>query len=320
MGGALNMMNYCFSTEVVDLDNQAPNRNKRESRYFWDELNHLISAGGFSSIEIPYEPKWDFGGRSGIPRTLRSITTKFETVANYLQFLNENGIRSIDCIHMNPSLFCQGMLPMYFGAFEHFASEAISFAKEAGCKVVTLSVTPPYYSIHKILGDQSEDAFLQDTKALIERLAVQMKEAGGTLCLKNEYWGLLRGENISAFLDQLAGDVMLDLDTAHLAVAGADIEKIIQENAGRIKIVHLTDTAFEDKDETWKTALPEFPAGAATKVFTDPGFGNVDLKAVIESLQKAGYQGTYVFDPKNSYDISRSILRTRYYIDHQINQ
>ena len=45
-------MRECFSTEVVDLDNQAPNRNKRESKYFWDELNHLMAAGGFHSIKF----------------------------------------------------------------------------------------------------------------------------------------------------------------------------------------------------------------------------------------------------------------------------
>ena len=314
------MRNYCFSTEVVDLDNQYPNRNKRESKYFWDELNHLICAGGFRSIEIPYEPKWDFGGRSGIPRTLRSITTKFETVDKYMQFLKANGIESIDCVHMNPSLFCRGVLPMYFGAMEHFASEAISFAAEAGCKVVTLSVTPTWFQVHNLLGEQREEEFLEETKAVIKRLAAQMKTAGGTLCLKNEYWGLLRGEKITAFLDQLDGEVMLDLDTAHLAAAGADIEKVIRDNAGRIGIVHLTDTSFEDRDETWKSALPEFPAGGATKVFTDPGFGKVDLKAAIVSLEKAGYQGTYVFNPRNSYDISRSILRTRYYIDTQLDR
>ena len=67
-------MKKCFSTEVVDLNNQAPNRNKRESKYFWDELYPLIGTAGFDAIEVPYEPKWDFGGRSGIPRSMRSIT------------------------------------------------------------------------------------------------------------------------------------------------------------------------------------------------------------------------------------------------------
>ena len=208
---------------------------------------------------------------------------------------------------------------MYFGAFEHFASEAIDFAAAAGCGTVSLSVTPPYYSIHKILGDKSEDDFLDETIALIERLADKARKSGAVLCLKNEYWGLLRGEKITGFLDRLKGDVKLDLDSANLAIAGADIEKIINDNAERIAVVHLTDTSFEDKDETWKTALPEFPAGQATKVFTDPGFGSVDLKAVISCLEKAGYKGKYIFNPRNSYNISRSILRTRYYIDSQLN-
>ena len=100
-------MKYSFSTEVVDLDNQAPNRNKRESRYFWDELNHLMAAGDFHSMEVPYEPKWDFGGRSGIPRSMRSVTTKFGTVAGYMAYLQENGIDAIDCVHLSTALFCQ---------------------------------------------------------------------------------------------------------------------------------------------------------------------------------------------------------------------
>ena len=47
-------MRTAFSLEVVDLNHQAPNRNKRESKYFWDELYGLISAGGFDYIEVPY--------------------------------------------------------------------------------------------------------------------------------------------------------------------------------------------------------------------------------------------------------------------------
>lgn len=308
-------MRYSFSTEVVDLDNQAPNRNKRESRYFWDELNHLMAAGGFHSMEVPYEAKWDFGGRSGIPRSLRSVNIKFGSTQGYMEYLKENGIDAIDCVHLNPSLFCQGMLPMYFGAAGHYGQEAITFAKEAGCKVVSLSVTPPYFAVHKVLNEVTEDAFLAQTKELVESLAAFAKENGVTLCLKNEFWGLLRGEKITAFLQSLSGGVKLDLDTAHLQIAGADIPKVIKENAGRIGIVHFTDTSFRDEDDTWKTALPEFPAGHATKVFTDPGFGSLDLKAVQDELKAAGYDGVIVLNPRNSYDISRSILRARYFTD-----
>ena len=306
-------MNYCFSTEVVDLDHQAPNRNKRESRYFWDELNHLMAAGGFHSIEVPYEPKWDFGGRSGIPRTMRSVTTKFGTVADYMAYLKENGIDAIECVHLNPSLFCQGMLPVYFGASAHYGEEAIAFAAQAGCKVVTLSVTPCYYAVSKLLNGESEESFLEGTKELVEKLAACAKENGVQFCLKNEYWGLLRGDKINAFLDSLEGDVKLDLDTANLKIAGVCVKKMIEANRDRIGIVHFTDTAFEDTDETWKSALPEFPPKRPTQVFTDPGEGKIHFDKILAALKEAGYDGPVVLNPRNSNDISRSILRSAYF-------
>ena len=265
------MMRYCFSTEVVDLNNQAPNRNKRESRYFWDELNHLIAAGGFHSIEVPYEPKWDFGGRSGIPRSLRSITVKFETVKNYMGFLRDNGIEGIDCIHFDPSLFCQGQQAMYFGAAQHFAQEAVSFAAQAGCPVVTISVTPPAWKVWHLEGYTSDEEFLKETGKLVENLYSQAQEQGVCLCLKNEFWSLLRGLRITEFLDSLNADVKLDLDTANLYIAGADISEVLNSNDQRIGVVHLTDASFIDTDNVWKTPIPEFPEGRATKVFTDPG-------------------------------------------------
>ena len=311
-------MRFSFSTEAVDLDNQAPNRNKRESRYYWDELYHLIAAGGFEGIGIAYEPKWDFGGRSGIPRTLRSITTKFGTVGQYMEYLRENGISSIDVIHMNPSLFCRGALPVYFGAFGHYAEEAVDFAKQAGCPAVSLSATPSWYAVNALMKDEGTEAFIEKTAELIDTLAGYAGQAGVVFALKNEYWGLLRGEGITAFLDRFEGRVKLDVDTANLAAAGADIPSVIRANKDRIGIVHFTDTAFEDTNETWKTAMPEFPAGRATKVFVDPGEGRVDFAAVLTALKEAGYDGTIVLNPRNSYDVSRSILRCRWFADHII--
>lgn len=311
-------MTECFSTEAVDLDIQAPNRNKRESRYFWDELNHLLSAGGFHNIEVPYEPKWDFGGRSGIPRTARSAAVKFGSVAAYASYLKENGIDAVSCIHFNPSLFAQGAVQMYFGAAAHYGEEAIAYAKESGCRTVTLSVTPPYAKVKAMTADGEEEEFLHETEQMIKALAAKAEECGVTLCLKNEYWTLLRGEKISAFLDRFEGAVKLDLDTANLAIAGADPLAVTAAEKGRIGVVHITDTSFQDTDETWKSAMPEFPK-KAEKVFTDIGKGSLNLDAVINELKKAGYDGTVVFNPRNSYDISRSILRTRYFINsHKI--
>ena len=313
-------MRYAFSLEVVDLDNQAPNRNRRESRYFWDEMNHLVSAGGFHRVEVPYETKWDYGGRSGIPRSMRSVTTKFGTVANYMAYLKDNGIEAIDCVHLNPSLFCMGGMPMFFGAAGHYGEEAIAFAKEAGCKVVTLSVTPPYSKVQGILGDADEKGFLEGVKELVNKLAAEAKKAGVTLCLKNEFWGLLGGEKITEFLGRVDGDVKLDADTANLQIAGADVKDVIRANRDRIGVVHFTDTNFADNDETWKSALPEFPANRATRVFTDLGMGCVDFPAILSLLKEIGYDGPVVLNPRNSTDICRSILRAGYFADTVVKE
>ena len=310
-------MKDCFSMEVVDLDNQAPNRNRRESRYFWDELNHLIAAGGFTQIEIPYEPKWDFGGRSGIPRTRRSMEVKFGTVENYVSYLKENGIADgIGCIHMNPSLFASsGILPMYLGAAQHFAQEAIGVAAEAGCGVVSLSVTPPYFAAQKLIGEGTEEAFLDQTVAMVTALAKEAEEKGVTLCLKNEYWSLLRGEKILSFMEKVPAGVKIDADTANLCIAGVSPAEFIAKNADRIGAIHITDTSFTDDQEAWKSALPEFPPKQATKVFRDPGDGSIDFGPVFEAVRNAGLDVPVVINPRNSYDISRSILRSRWFAD-----
>lgn len=312
------MMKLSFSTEAVDLENQAPNRNKRESKYFWDELNHLISAGGFTSIEISYEPKWDFGGRSGIPRTKRSLTTKFGTVANYVEYLKENGITDgISCIHMNPAIFASsGILPMFLGATAHYMEEALETASEAGCRVVTLSVTPSWYASQKLTGSGTEEEFLDAIAGMISGLAAKAEEKGITLCLKNEYWTLLRGEKIAEFMEKVPASVKIDADTANLKIAGVCPAEFIRKNAQRIGVIHITDTAFEDTCEAWKSALPEFPPMAATKVFRDPGDGTVDFGAVFKEIKDAGLDVPVIINPRNSYDISRSILRSRYFADH----
>ena len=316
-------MKMCFSTEAADLDHQAPNRNKRESKYYWDELYTLICAGGFNSLEIPYEAKWDFGGRSGVPRSIRSIMTKFGSIQNYMTHLSHRGINAIDCIHLDPSLFCQGALDMYFGAFGHYAEEAIQLASEAGSKIVTLSVTPPYYAVNMLtsLNDKENEAlFLDKTARIIEAAATAAKAQGIRLCVKNEYWGLLAGEKIVSFISGLNTQVFLDVDTAHLQISGVSVTDFIRANKGRIGVVHFTDTAFVDHQNAGRQPLPEFPAQAATKVFRDIGDGTVDFKAITDALKDVGYDGIIVCNCRNSYDICRSILRTRYYIDHVLSE
>lgn len=311
-------MKVVFSTEAVDLDRQAPNRNKRECKYFWDELYPLIVAGGFHHIEVPYEPKWDFGGRSGIPRTMRSIQLKYKTPEGYKAYLESIGISSVESIHLDSALFCAGAPEMYLGALGHFAEEALEFAAGLGCPVLTITVTPPMFDVKQLFNgreDMNEDVFLGKLADLITGLSQKAAEKNVTICIKNTYWGLCRGKKVFDFMKLLPESVKLDVDTAHVKIAGIDLAEFIKEAGSRIGIVHFTDTAFEDIQEAYRQPLPEFPAKGATKVFTDIGQGNVSFDEVLKMLDDVKYTGAVVYNCRNSYDVYRSILRTRRYIN-----
>jgi hypothetical protein len=71
---------FGISLDLVNLLFQEPNRNRYESKYYWDELFTLIPAAGFNSIEIPYLPMLDLTGRIGVPMSIATITAKYGSV------------------------------------------------------------------------------------------------------------------------------------------------------------------------------------------------------------------------------------------------
>jgi len=316
-------MNYGCSLDIVDLHFQEPNRNQRECKYFWDEFYSLVSAAGFDTVEIPYEPKWDFGGRSGIPRSNRSVVTKFNTVENYRAALKQAGIHKVAGVHFNPSLFISENLDMYFGAFAHFASEAVDFTKEIGADYLTITATPSIGALRavcpkEISWEDFSSSFLKRTQAVIEQLADLASSNNVQLCLKNEFWTLLRGKNILPFINSCNADIRLDVDTAHLQIAGTDPVSMIKEARDLTGCVHLTDTAFIDDSEYYKQPMPEFPADRATQVFRDIGKGNVDFPSIVSALEKNHYAGSIIWNSRQTRNVFRSMLRARAYINSKL--
>ena len=316
-------MKYGCSLEIVELHFQEPNRNQRECKYYWDEFCSLVSAAGFDTIEIPYEPKWDFGGRSGIPRSKRSIVTKFGTVAKFQEVLKQAGINKVAGVHMDPSLFISENLDMYFGAFMHFASEAIEFTKELGADYLTLTATPSIGALHTVCPsnvswEDFSSSFLQRTKAVIGQLAELSANQNIQICVKNEYWTLVRGNNVLPFVRSFNGNVKLDLDTANMQIAGVDPISIVADAFNSIGCVHFTDTAFIDDSECYKQPMPEFPANHATQVFRDLGQGSVDFPSIASALEKARYQGIVIWNSRQTRNVFRSLLRARAFINSNL--
>lgn len=306
--------NIAISLDLINRHYQEPNRNRYESRYFWEELYGLIAASGFSTIEIPYEPVWQFGGRSGVPFNRYCINTKYGDAAHYRALLAASGISRVSGVTFDPNLFMRNAnLDFYFGATGHFAKEAIAHAADLGANYFAISPSPFYGRIAQYHPDIENDleSFTARTVTLLADLAIIAAERGVDLVLRNEYWSLFRGERILALADMLPETVKLDIDTASLFVAGMPAEAFIEAQIDRIGCVHLTDTDFVDPQAVWKTANPEFPKERATQVFRDPGTGSVDLTGITALLDKLNYRGAITCSARQTRDPFRALLRTR---------
>jgi len=303
-----------ISLDLINRHHQEPNRNRYESRYFWEELYTLIAASGFSGIEIPYEPVWQFGGRSGVPFNRYCVNTKYESAAKYRALLSASGIHHVTGITFDPNLFMRNdNLDFYFGATGHFANEGLAHAADIGAEYFAISPSPYYGRIAQYHPDLEtmKEAFAERTIALLGGLAAKAGELGVTLVLRNEYWSLFGGERILALADALPDAVKLDLDMASLAVAGISPTDFLEAQIARIGCVHLTDTSFVDTQEVWKTPNPEFPRDHATQVFRDPGTGSVDLVKIAALLDTLKYRGPVTCSARQTRDPFRALLRTR---------
>jgi len=309
-----------ISLDMVNRHYQEPNRNRYESRYYWEELYELIAAAGFHAIEIPFEPVWNFGGRSGVPFTQYTIEAKYGNVDNYRSFLRERGIERVAGVYFNPGFFMRNdSLDFYFGAAGHFAGLALEHAVSLGASYFNLSITPAYGLVKNYHPDMDNlvPGFIDRTLELVHKLADRAKDAGINLSLRNEYWSLMRGEAIEQVADRLPVGALIDIDTANLHLSGIDLPGFIARNAARIGSVHLTDTAFEDTDETWTTPNPEFPASRATQVFRDIGQGSVDLPGSLRALADIDYAGEITVSCRQTRDPMRALLRARSWLHKQ---
>lgn len=310
----MNSDQLSISLDLINRHYQEPNRNRFESKYFWEELYPLLSASGFRAIEIPYEPVWQFGGRSGVPMNRYCIETKYESAAGFRARLADRGIDRVAGVTFEPNLFMRNdSLDFFFGASGHFSGEALAHAADLGADYFAISPSP-YYGraahYHPDLETQRA-TFTQRAIDALRGLAEQAEASGVTLVLRNEYWSLFRGEQILPLLEALPDSVKIDVDAASLTIAGVDPAAFIAAHGDRIGCVHLTDTNFADTDETWKSANPEFPQHRATQVFRDPGTGDVDLPGLIALLDRQGYRGPVVFSARQTRDPFRALLRIR---------
>ncbi len=299
---------------MVNVHHQEPNRNRYESKYYWDELYPMIVAADFTAVEIPFDPFWIFRGGSGVPFTKYCVEVKFEKVAKFVSHLQANGIEKVAGIHFNPSIFMRNEnLDFYFGASGYFGGEAIRYAAELGCDYINVTPTPPFGLVAHYHGKNPawESVFINRTIQLINGFAKVAQESGIKLSLRNEYWSMFRKHDFQAILAQLDDSILLNVDAANLSIASQEPLEVLKNVGTKVGSVYLTDTAFVDENETWKTPLPEYPQDRATQVFKDVGFGSVNLKEFYQTLQNINYDGWAIVSNRQTREPMRALLRSR---------
>ena len=87
----------------------------------------------------------------------------------------------------------------------------------------------------------------------------------------------------------------LTLDTGHLLIGGVDPVALALEHTDRIRHTHLKDV-----DAAWAARVQSgevsYTDAVRQGMYRPLGQGDVDLRAIVVALEKAGYDGWYVLE------------------------
>jgi len=100
---------------------------------------------------------------------------------------------------------------------------------------------------------------------------------------------------LDAFMRLSGPGIPLLLDAGHLAFAGGDVLRAIDNHHQRITHVHVKDVrmeVIEKLDRTRQSFLDAVALGA----FTVPGDGSLDFEAIVNKLADYGYEGWFVVE------------------------
>jgi inosose dehydratase len=128
----------------------------------------------------------------------------------------------------------------------------------------------------------------------LDRLA-EHSESRGVVAALHPHMGTMVESGVETERVAAGSHVGLCIDTGHLAVAGADPVALTVAHADRVTHVHLKDV---DPDLAEQVASGHLAFGDAVKagVFQPLGTGGIDIAALINALESAGYQGWYVLE------------------------
>lgn len=100
---------------------------------------------------------------------------------------------------------------------------------------------------------------------------------------------------LNLFMKHSGEGIPLLYDAGHMAFAGGDVLRVIDNHHARISHVHTKDVrmdVIEGLDRTKESFLDAVVKGA----FTVPGDGSLDFEAIVKKLAGHGYEGWFVVE------------------------
>ncbi len=109
------------------------------------------------------------------------------------------------------------------------------------------------------------------------------------------HWGTLveRRDEVHRVVE--SSDVLLCLDTGHLALGGTDPVELAREATERVAHVHLKDVSDEPAVHLRAGELDYVPA-VQQGVFSVLGTGTAHVAETVDALESSGYSGWYVLE------------------------
>ncbi|MEU7765243.1 TIM barrel protein [Nocardia sp. NPDC049190] len=102
------------------------------------------------------------------------------------------------------------------------------------------------------------------------------------------------------------GDLDLCLDTGHLLIGGADPVRLARRHAERIGHIHLKDVRSALADQVRGGKL-EYSEAVRRGLYVPLGEGDVDIAALVRSVQAANYRGWYVMEQDTILEANDSV-------------
>ena len=130
--------------------------------------------------------------------------------------------------------------------------------------------------------------------ANLDRLAAHAADRGVSACLHPHVGTMVEtADDVRRVLE--GSGVPLCLDTGHLLVGGSDPVALAADATDRIAHTHLKDV-----DLSWARRVQSgestYTAAVAAGMYRPLGQGDVDVAAIVTTLEAAGYDGWYVME------------------------